>query len=360
MVAMPDIGPAKPTRPTRTAVERPAAVSVWPTGRTDLAGQLAAGHYLPASRRDTAAIPPDVAAYAIGTYSRPGDTVLDPDCGAGTVVVEAVRGGRHVIGVAGRRWWPTARANLNAAKTAGATADGMVLDARPPDTPTSSRTHRRTGSQTRTATQDRTAAPSGSVDLVLTAVRTIDNRRGPDPSPSPSPDPDLYPGPGRRPTDIEGRVRTGLRALLDRSVAPLRPGGHLVLLAGPLRRNGGLVDLPAAVAETARRAGLIPVDRCVAPTAPAAAPELAGRQPDRHARPSVPLARVAHLDVYVFLRPDTHDAASRAASPAPLHAPGPRPAEAQTAPGRTPDAPSRVPAPAAMTGTVEAGRRWAA
>lgn len=70
--------------------------------------------------------------HAITAYTRPGDTVLDPDCGAGTVLTEALRSGRHAIGLTGQpRWWPVARANITAAKYDGATPDGMVLNHSP-------------------------------------------------------------------------------------------------------------------------------------------------------------------------------------------------------------------------------------
>lgn len=56
-------------------------------------------------------MPPAVAAHAITTYTRPGDTVLDPGCGAGTVMIAALRFGLDAIGLTGRRrWWPVASA----------------------------------------------------------------------------------------------------------------------------------------------------------------------------------------------------------------------------------------------------------
>jgi DNA modification methylase len=42
---------------------------------------------------------PALAAHAIATYSAPGGLVLDPMCGAGTTLVEAVHAARHAIGV---------------------------------------------------------------------------------------------------------------------------------------------------------------------------------------------------------------------------------------------------------------------
>ena len=42
---------------------------------------------------------PQIPAWAIEAFSSPGDTVLDPFCGSGTALVEALRLGRHAIGV---------------------------------------------------------------------------------------------------------------------------------------------------------------------------------------------------------------------------------------------------------------------
>jgi hypothetical protein len=268
---------------------------VWPTGQIDLPTQLSAGGYLPATAADGDGLPPVVAAHAIGAFTRAGDMVLDPDCGAGTVLVEAVRAGCHAVGVTGRRWWPTARANLSAAKLAGATADGMVLDRRPD----------------RTRPAHESGAPggpagliglTGRVDLVLTAARLRWQPAGP--------------------------ALDALADLLDRSAPLLRPGGHTVVVAGPTRRAGRLLDLPGLLTQAARRAGLVPVERCVALTAPA---------PDQHRHPvgrrpparttgtgrrgrqlgARPVARAGHLEVYVFARPPRTEAANIGALPLP-------------------------------------------
>ena len=116
-----------PDRRASRSEDAVPARSVWPTGSVDRVAQLAAGGYLPATASDTSGIPPAVAAHAVRAYTEPGDMVLDPDCGAGTVLVEALRAGRHAVGMTGGRGWPVARANLTAAKLAGALSDGMVL-----------------------------------------------------------------------------------------------------------------------------------------------------------------------------------------------------------------------------------------
>jgi hypothetical protein len=43
--------------------------------------------------------PPQLARYAIETYSHPGDVVLDPMVGSGTTLVETHLSGRHGIGI---------------------------------------------------------------------------------------------------------------------------------------------------------------------------------------------------------------------------------------------------------------------
>jgi hypothetical protein len=58
---------------------------------------------------------------AITTYTRPGDTVLDPMCGIGTSLVEAVHLDRNAVGVELEPTWPPiARGNLQLAYAQGA------------------------------------------------------------------------------------------------------------------------------------------------------------------------------------------------------------------------------------------------
>jgi len=310
---------------------------VWPTGQADLAGQLAAGGYLPATAADTFRLPPAVAAHAVHVYTGPGDLVLDPDCGAGTVLVEAVRAGRHAVGVTGRRWWPTARANLTAAKLAGAPADGMVLDRRPaPTRPSGTRPGRSTTSTTGTGTgpAERTALAggmAGRVDLILTVVRPHQQPAGPAPE--------------------EDRLADSLAQW-----APLlRPGGHAVVIAGAIRRAGRLVNLPGILTHAARQAGLVPVDRCVALLAAEPDRRLAHQRPRGRTSPTGrqrrrtadrPLARLAHLDVFVFAS-SKGEAVGTALRPVPLAA------DAAVVP-------AGPAGPVQPAGVLPVARRWAA
>ncbi|MBL7496182.1 hypothetical protein I6A84_21735 [Frankia sp. CNm7] len=290
-------------------------LSVWPTGQQDLAQQLLAGGYLPATEADGAAIPPAVAAHAIAAYSRPGDVVYDPDCGTGTVCVEAVRARRHAVGAtADPRCWELARANLTLTKRHGATGDGMILDGVADG-------WSRTG----------LAAP---VDLVLTAARATDLAiSGPGPDRDSSPDPDGADGPS--PETDPGRADR-LRARLSDYTRLTRPGGLLVIVGrpGPCRDGAHLAGVREPLVElliAGRAAGLAPVDRCVALTAAITTAglrsHLASRpgsaDPGDSARPlgvapaqagGRPSHLPAHLDVVVFRRVAVVSAAASAAA----------------------------------------------
>ncbi len=246
---------------------------VWPTGQRGT--HLVEHGYLPDTERDHLRVPPATAAYAVRALTKPGDMVLDPDCGAGTVLVEALHCGRHAVGVArGRRWWALARANLTAAKRQGAAADGMVL-------PTS-----RAGDLT------------GSADLILTAWR--------------------------HPADGSGARGDRLTEMLAWSRDVLKPGAHLVVVARPQRRLGYLLDGPGHVQRAALAARLVPIGRCIALQVPLRHGELALRVSRAQQRAVArterltghPIALTAHHDVLVFRSPHLSTQAAAAEPPA--------------------------------------------
>src|SRR5882757_9212244 len=74
--------------------------TVWATGNDSLTTQLR-DRYVGATRKDAARVSPVIARHIITSYTRPGDTVVDPDAGAGIVVCEAIRTHRHAIGIHG-------------------------------------------------------------------------------------------------------------------------------------------------------------------------------------------------------------------------------------------------------------------
>ncbi|MEV6904657.1 DNA methylase [Amycolatopsis sp. NPDC051372] len=246
-------------------------LSVWPTGQRDPHAQLRDAGCVPGTEDDAERVPPAVAAYAIATYTRAGDLVVDPDCGAGTVLTAALHVGRHAVGLTPRsRWWTLARANVTAANNSGAWPHGTVLGARPPVLGTT-----------------RAAGLIGRVGLVLTCLRTDPFRPG---------DPDSDP------------AKSDFATILRYCESLLRSGGHLVVVARPRRRpDGELVDLTTPLIADAIAAGLVPVERCVALTAElrdrrlVTRASLAERRAAARARAAGSRAAlVAHHDVLVF------------------------------------------------------------
>lgn len=83
--------------------------------------------YLPESADHPAKMSPALARAAIAAYSAPGDVVVDPMCGVGTTLVEAVHAGRDGFGIEYEpRWAALARANLALAREDGAPGEAEV------------------------------------------------------------------------------------------------------------------------------------------------------------------------------------------------------------------------------------------
>ncbi|MET8759851.1 DNA methyltransferase [Lentzea sp. NPDC004782] len=249
--------------------------------------QLRDSDCAPGTETDSDLIPPTVARYAIEAYTRPGDLVLDPDCGSGTALAEALRTGRHAVGLTtDSRWWALARANITAARAAGAWRDGGVLDARP-----------------KVLASALAAGMIGQVGLVLTALRATSDR-----------------------VHDATSATTGLARTMQYCEPLLRSGGHLVVVARPRRHpDGSLLDLTTPLITAATAAGLAPVERCIALTAELYGARLsthasfAERRAADHARAAgTPTALTAHLEVLVFQLAHDAELASATAMPPPV------------------------------------------
>lgn len=277
--------------------DRLVPTSVWPTGTLSFRTQLEEGGYHEATGTDSALMAPAIARYAISAFTKPGDVVLDPDCGAGTTVVEALRCGRHAIGLTDqRRWWRLARANVTTTKAGGVFVDGMVLvlDRRPG-----------------TAVAAATAGLTGRVDLLLTTLRPA--------------------GPN---SDLEGALNR-LHTLLAQYRPLVRPGGHVIVTCSPHRHPvlHELLDVPGQIAAIGTAVGLAPVARCLALTATVrrgntyTRATFAQRRAVRRAERTLghPIALPAHHTVLVFQAdPEAVDPAMTESiwpSPAPLKLP---------------------------------------
>jgi len=251
---------------------------VWPVGQRSAAAQRR-GRFVPGSVAHPARRWPDLAKRIITEYSRPGDLVLDPLCGIGTTLVEAVHAGRDAIGVdCEHRWTTLVAANAAWARAQGATGQTVV--------------HR--GEAIRLG-EVLPAVLTGRVDLVVmsppygkTMHGRVDHRHGPLRRFHDTYTPDIDttnekpvrvlgrpeaadhfdPG-GRRPTNLARRNRLGLAdditVVLTSCVPFLKPGGLVVVTARPWRRSGYLIDLPGIVHAAALAAGLRPVERCHPP-----------------------------------------------------------------------------------------------
>ncbi|MFG1642665.1 TRM11 family SAM-dependent methyltransferase [Amycolatopsis sp. NPDC049252] len=288
------------------AAEDKLPVSLWATAQTSPAAQRK-GRYVPESTAHPAKMLPAVAAHAIKHYTRPGDVVLDPMCGIGTTLVEAIELERRAVGVEYEpHWVDIARANLRFARERGRDHDGQVVrgDAR----------------------QLETLLPPeyvGQVALVVT---------------SPPYGPSVH-GLVRMGKETENgkvskrhyrygsaldrgnlsnighhRLLAGFTRILTACARVLHPGGHVAITVRPWREHAELIDLPSQVIACGAAAGLVPVERCVALLARVAENELVARgsffQRDfirKQREAGLLLHLIAHEDVIVLRAPGNSD-----------------------------------------------------
>ncbi|WKU03447.1 TRM11 family methyltransferase [Micromonospora sp. HUAS LYJ1] len=276
----------------------PEGLSVWATAQRTGPVQRR-GRYVPESVKHPARMLPAIAAHAVHAYTRPGDLVLDPMCGIGTTLVEAIHAGRDAIGVEYEpRWSNIADANITHAHHQGATGRASVVR----------------GDATRLSAL-LPAALAGQVALVVTSppygptvhglvrpgehrVAKFDNAYN-----------DGYDRGNLAYRDLTG-LADGFAQILAGCAVLLRPGGTVVVTARPWRKHGQLVDLPSAVIAAGVRAGLTPTERCVALLAAVRDGHLVARpsffqlQAVRRARAvGTPLHLITHEDVLIFRRP---------------------------------------------------------
>jgi modification methylase len=229
--------------------------SVWVTAQRNSRAQRT-GRYVPDSVAHPAKMLPDIAAYAISTYTEPGDLVADPMCGIGTTLVEALHLGRRSLGIEYEaRWAKLAQQNIALATTQGATAhDARVIraDARnlarvvPPDL-------------------------LGTAALVITSPPYGAAAHGQIKSTAETGVPGVQKFDYRYSTDRANLAHVGREQLIAAFAEILagcrkllRPGGIVAVTARPWREHGELVDLPSEVIDAAVSAGLEPLERCLA------------------------------------------------------------------------------------------------
>ncbi|MEU3117160.1 DNA methyltransferase [Micromonospora chalcea] len=275
-------------------------LTVWATAQATGPVQRR-GRYVRESVQHPARMLPAIAAHAVVAYTRPGDLVLDPMCGIGTTLVEAIHAGRDAIGVEYEsRWSDIADANIKHAHTRGATGRAGVIR----------------GDATSILSLV-PAALTGQVALVVTSPPygpTVHGLVRPGTDGVAKFDNAYNDGTDRGNLayrDLTG-LADGFAQILTGCHTLLRPGGVVVVTARPWRKHGELVDLPSAVIGAGVRAGLTPVDRCVALLAAVrngglvARPSFFQLQAVRKARAAgTPMHLIAHEDVLVFSKSQT-------------------------------------------------------
>jgi modification methylase len=206
---------------------------------------------------------PELARRAITAYSNPGDLVLDPLCGIGTSVVEAIHLGRHALGVELEPHWVTlANANIAHAHQQGASGCAGVLvgDARhlPRLLTRNARTFLARDDAANVA-----RLGVGVADLILTsppyacAVGELDKSAW-------GQGRDLCAAGNRNYSTDRGNLGHArgdayLEAMADiyaACAATLKPGGFLVVVTKDLREKGALRDLAGDTIRLCRDTGL--------------------------------------------------------------------------------------------------------
>lgn len=222
--------------------------SVWRVGEQPARVQRR-GRYLPGSNAHPGKMLPALAREAISRYSRPGELVLDPMCGIGTTLVEAIHLNRRAIGIELEpRWARLAADNLDHAYRDGATGGGLALQG-----------------DARALGRGLADEYTGEVRLILTSppygpslhgqvrkgdggVRKFDYRYSHNPH-------NLAHLPlqaGRKPSfdTVLGEILAACQRMLGRN-------GRLVMTVRPYRRAGRLIDLPGQLEQLATEHGFV-------------------------------------------------------------------------------------------------------
>jgi tRNA G10 N-methylase Trm11 len=202
---------------------------------------------------------PAIARTAIERYSQPGDLVLDPMCGVGTSLVEAILAGRSALGVdLEAQWVAHARSNIEAAlrgrPDSGLRAEVVRGDAA--DLADLLKQQHLVGQ----AGLVLTSPPYGAVthcqpDTARVTGGAIRNRhhRYHEQSSKQS-----------LATSSLPRLAAGLERVFTGCHAALKPGGFMVVTSRPFTEQRRLVDFPALVIRAGLAAGFVLHERCVA------------------------------------------------------------------------------------------------
>ncbi len=224
--------------------------SVWATGQQPSRSQRQ-GRYLHESMKHPGKMLPAIAAKVIATYTQPGELVVDPMCGIGTTLVEAIHQGRDAAGIEYEPQW----AQLASANVAHAVRHGA------------------TGKARAVAGDSRQIARllpglAGTAALVLTSPPYGSYTHGHIRSSRDTGEPGIRKCNHQYSRDRGNLAHQSLPILLEgfaqilaATTTLLRPGGVMAITVRPYRQRGELVDLPGHVLDVGTRAGLVFTDR---------------------------------------------------------------------------------------------------
>jgi modification methylase len=237
-------------------------LAIWPCAQTTSQWQRH-GRYVRESNRHPGKMLPELARRAIDCYSEPGDLVVDPMCGIGTTLAEAVRLDRDAIGVElESHWAELAKRNVARARSDGAPGHARVLrgDARKLPKLLARKNARALRDPSGTSVAH---LPLAGVDLVLTSppygceVGEIDKSAWHTGREICRTDTRNY---SRDRTNIgHARGTAYAEAMLDiyRACATVvKPGGFVVIVTKDMRRHGKLRNLAGETVDLCQRAGL--------------------------------------------------------------------------------------------------------
>ncbi|MDB4873130.1 MAG: Methyltransferase [Gemmatimonadales bacterium] len=255
--------------------------------------------YLSESMQHPGKMLPAIASQVIAAYTRPGELVVDPMCGIGTTLVEAVHLGRDAAGMDYEgRWVELTAANVLHARTQGATGSAKIACG-------DSRNIAAVFGQIR-----------GRVALVLTSPPYGAYTHGHVRSSRDSGGSGIQKWNHRYSTDRGNLAHRSMDELLDGfgqilvgCSELLQPSGVVAVTVRPIRVKGELVDLPGRATETAERAGLVLADRLVVLLCGLREGGLVNRASffqmleTRRARDKgIPACATAHEDLLIFQR----------------------------------------------------------
>jgi modification methylase len=289
--------------PYRTA---DVPLAVWPCAQKTSQWQRY-GRYLPESNRHPGKMLPALARRAIEAYSDPGDLVLDPMCGIGTTLVEAIHMSRRALGVELEpRWAKLARRNIKHAHHQNAPSPAHVIEGDARQLPHLLKTH------ADTLVDLILTSPPYACQIASVSTENLTSGRGPicrDDTHNYSAD---------RTNLGHARGRSYLAAMgqvYEACAAVLKPGGFLVLVTKDMRSGGTLHNLSGDTITLCENLGLNYWQRIIGLLATVRDSEIVMRPSfwqTLHARRMRALGErthvVAHEDVLVFRKPNAPSA----------------------------------------------------